>query len=222
MALPQQVVEQLSQEGSRRTPGWSFGVMLFSGSILLIVLAIYAGLQYGYEPYLNAQISGLQKQVDQLGRSVSPVDEANLVTFYSQISNLQSLVKNHIFFSQLLSWLETNTETNVYFTNMTFTSNDQMTLAGVGKTSADVAEQVAVFEASPDISSLSLSNANYSPTLNAWIFNLIITMKPSVLLWSVSSPAASTSTPSASATTTAAAPMIPAGAAIPTTTTTKP
>ena len=149
MALPQQVVEQLSH-GSQRTPGWSSGIMLFSGSILLIIVLIYAGLQFGYEPYLNSQISLLQAQAQKVGQSVSPADEANLIRFYSQISNIQSLIKNHVFFSQFLTWLEQNTEANVYYTSMVFTAGNQITLVGVAKTSADVSEQVAAFEASPD------------------------------------------------------------------------
>ncbi len=214
MALPQQVVEQLSQE-TRRTPGWSFGVILFSGGILLIVLAIFAGLRYGYEPYLNGQIASLQKQVGQLGQSVTPAEEANLVTFYSQISNLQSLVKNHIYFSQFLTWLENHTEANIYFTNMTYAQNRQVTLAGIAKTPADISEQVAVFEASPDVTSVSLSNITYSQSPNGWLFNLVLTASPSLLTWQGATstvaapaavPAATTSSAALPATTTSTTP----------------
>ena len=83
MALPQQVVEQLNQ-GTRRTPGWSSGMLLFSGSVLVVVIVIYAGLQFGYTPYLNGQVSSLESQAQKLGQSVSVTDQANLVTFYSQ------------------------------------------------------------------------------------------------------------------------------------------
>ena len=201
MALPQQVVEQLSQE-TRRTPGWSFGVILFSGGILLIVLAVFAGLRYGYEPYLNGQISSLKAQVDQLGQSVTPAEEANLVTFYSQISNLQSLVKGHVYFSQFLAWLENHTEANIYYTNMTYTQNHQVTLAGIAKTPADVSEQVAIFEASRNITSLSLANVTYSQSPTGWIFNMILTLNPALLTWQ-------------SATTTPATATVPPSAALP-------
>jgi len=195
MALPQQVVEQLNQ-GSRRTPGWSSGIILFSGSILFIIVVVYAGLQFGYQPYLNGQLSSLESQAQKVGQSVSPADQASLVTFYSQINNLQSLIKNHVFFSQFLTWLEQNTEANVYYTSMSFASNDQITLLGVAKTQADVSQQVAVFEAAPEISGISLSNVVLASVANEWTFNVVLTMKPSVFLWTPgASTPASTVTP---------------------------
>jgi hypothetical protein len=205
MALPQQVVEQLNQ-GAPRTPGWSSGILLFSGSILFIIILVYAGLRFGYEPYLNAQLSSLEAKAQKVGQSVSPSDEANLITFYSQITNIQSLIKNHIFFSQFLAWLERMTEENIYYTSMSFSSSDQVALSGVAKTSADVSEQIAVFEAAPEVSSVVLSGVNLSPSTNEWTFNVVLTMQPSVVLW----------TPGASPTN---APVAPAPVATPTTTT---
>lgn len=187
MALPQQVVEQLSH-GSTRTPGWSSGILLFSGSVLLVIVLIYAGLRLGYEPYLNSQLSSLEVQAQKVGQSVSAADEANLVKFYSQISNIQSLIKNHVFFSQFLTWLEKDTEANVYYTSMVFTSGNQIVLVGVAKTSADVSEQVAAFEASPAVSAVSLSSVTFSPAVNEWTFSAILTVRPSVFLWSSTSP----------------------------------
>lgn len=221
MALPQQVVEQLSR-GSQRTPGWSSGILLFSGSILFIVALVYAGLRFGYEPYLNAQISSLESQVQKAGQSVSPADEANLIRFYSQISNLQSLLKNHVFFSQFLTWLEQHTEANASYVSMAFTSGSQVTLAGSAKTSADVSQQVAAFEAAPEVGAVSLSNVAFSTAANEWLFNVVLTMKPSVFLWT--SGAAGVAVPPVSAgtspTTTPAAATVAPG--VTTTTTTKP
>jgi hypothetical protein len=182
MALPQQVVEQLSH-GSARTPGWSSGILLFSGSIFLIIVFIYAGLRFGYEPYLNSQLSSLEAQAQKVGQSVSPADEANLITFYSQIANLQLLIKNHVFFSQFLTWLGQNTEANVYYTSMIFSSSNQIALAGVAKTSADVLEQIAIFEAAPNAAAVSLSNVTFSSSLNGWVFDVVLTMQPSVFMW---------------------------------------
>ncbi len=207
MALPPQVVEQLSH-GSERTPGWSSGILLFSGSILFIVIFIYAGLRFGYEPYLNGELSSLESQIQKVGQSVSPSDEANLITFYSQISNIQFLIKGHVFFSQFLTWLERNTEANVYYTSLVFASGNQITLNGAAKTSADISEQVAVFEAAPEVGAVSLSNVTFSPSLNNWTFGMVLTMRPAVFLWapgaSVSAPAVTSgaAAPPAAATTT--------------------
>jgi|GEM_PF-417868 hypothetical protein len=200
MALPQQVVQQLNQ-GSSRSPGWSSGIILFAGSIFFIIIFIYAGLKFGYEPYLNSQLSSLQGQAQKLGQSVSASDEASLVTFYSQISNIQSLIKGHVFFSQFLTWLEQNTEGNIYYTNMSFASGDQITLSGVAKTSADITEQVAAFEASPNISSVTLSNVAFSSSANDWTFNAVLVLNSSILLWTPGASSPTVPMPASQATT---------------------
>ena len=222
MALPQQVVEQLNQE-STRTPGWSSGLILFSGSILFVVLLIYGGLRFGYETYLNGQNKSLSAQADKVAQSVSPADEANLVKFYSQISNLESLIKNHVFFSQFLTWLERNTEANIYYNNLTFASGNQVTLAGIAKTSADVTQQIAIFEADPNVSLVSLSNVAFSPTANTWVFNVVLTLqRDTVFLWnsdlSSSAPISSLSAPTVSTTTVSASSPVAATTTMATTT----
>lgn len=190
MALPEQVVTQLNQ-GSNRTPGWSSGILLFSGSILFIIIFIYAGLRFGYETYINGQLKSLEGQVQKVGQQITPASEANLIKFYSQIANLESLIKGHVFSSQFLTWLEQNTEANVYYTSISFSSGGQVALVGSAKTAADVSEQLAVFEASPEVSSVSLSSVALSPTANIWVFNAVLNMQPAVFLWnpSESSPA---------------------------------
>ncbi len=219
MALPQQVVEQLSR-GTQRTPGWSSGILLFSGSVLFIVALVYAGLRFGYEPYLNGQISSLRSQAQKAGQSVSPEDEATLIRFYSQISNIQSLLKNHVFFSQFLAWLEQRTEANVYYTSMAFSSGSQIALVGAAKTPVDISEQVAVFEAAPEVASVSLSSVTYAPATNVWNFSIVIAMRPSVFLWSAAAvPGAPLSAPTG--TSPAAPPTAPTGT-LPASTTTKP
>jgi hypothetical protein len=219
MALPQQVVEQLNQ-GSERTPGWSSGIILFAGSILFIVVFIYAGLKFGYEKYLNNQNDALTAQAQTVGKQVSPADETNLVRFYSQVINLESLVKNHVYFSQFLTWIEQNTEANVYYGNISFAAGNQITLSAFAKTSADVSQQFSIFESSPEVSMASLSNVNFSPTANEWAFNVVLNMKPDVLLWNPTLAASASTVPTVLSTSTATGTVGPVVSGLATTTAT--
>jgi hypothetical protein len=126
------------------------------------------------------------------------------------------LIKNHVFFSQFLTWLEQNTEANIYYTSMVLSSNNQITFDGIAKTPADITEQIAAFEASPEVAGVSLSNATFSSFMNGWTFNVVLTMQPSVFTWTpgTSPSAAVTSAPAEmSATTTSAAATGASGAA---------
>src|ERR1039458_8369416 len=98
MPLPQQVVEKLSHEPIK-TPGWSGGILFYAGALLAVVIAIYLGLSFVYGPILRTQISSTQSQIDALNKSISASDQQKLATYYSQISNLRSIMQNHVFFS---------------------------------------------------------------------------------------------------------------------------
>jgi hypothetical protein len=181
MPLPQQVIEQLSQEPSR-TPGWSFGILSFSAGILFIVLFVYFGITAGYEPYLNSQIAQLQKQIDTAGKSISADQEQQLLNYYSQTFHLQTLLKNHIVLSPFFSWLENNTEANVYYSGVTFSSGNQMAITVVAKTQADLIQQIAIFESAPAVTHLTVSSISPSVRVGAvWQqASVILFMDPSI------------------------------------------
>lgn len=180
MALPQQVIERLTRENPE-TPGWSLGILTFSGGILFIALAVYFGLVFGYEPYLASRVSQLNGQVDALAKSISPDDQAKFVALYSEITNLKGTLANHVFFSHFLSWLETNTEANVYYSSFAFTGGNQISLAGVAKNEADVNQQLAIFETAPAVKAMSVSSVALDTGNGTWKFNAILTMDTSLI-----------------------------------------
>lgn len=186
MPLPQQVIEQLGREPTA-TPGWSSGILLFSGGVLLIMVALYFTLMFGYGPYLSGQISQAEDQASKVGQSISSADQANLVTYYSEVANLHTLVGSHVLFSQFLAWLGDNTEANVFYSNMNFTSGGEVTLAALGKSQADVNQQLEIFQSSPDVQGVAVGNISFSPTAGMWTFNVTLTMKQSIFLWQAAS-----------------------------------
>lgn len=182
MPLPEKVIEQLGQE-SPKTQGWAFGALFFSSGILFLTVAVYFGLTFGYEPYLQSQLASVKNQVNTLGNSVSANDQSQLIDFYSQIANLQTLLQRHTFSSQFFSWLEQNTEANVYYRSLAMTQGGQIALSGVAPTEADINQQVAIFENSPEVSSVAVSNV-IAPSLlgSEWTFSVTLIMNPSVFL----------------------------------------
>jgi len=184
MALPEKVIEQLGRE-SPKTPGWAYGAMLFGGGIFFLAVVIYAGLTFGYQPYLASALSKTQAQVGVLSNSISPSDQTQLISFYSQISNLQSLLQNHVMATQFFTWLENNTEANVYYQQFSFQSQDMVNLSVSAATEADVNQQIAIFENSPEeVVSVSVPSVG-APTLGSktgWTFNATLTLQPSVFL----------------------------------------
>jgi Tfp pilus assembly protein PilN len=90
-------------------------------------------------------------------------------------------LQNHVLASHFFTWLEQNTEANVYYQSLNLTQGTQVTLSGVAKTEADINQQIAVFENSSDVSSVSVSNVTAPQLLGpGWTFNATLVMSPSV------------------------------------------
>jgi hypothetical protein len=194
MPLPQQVINQMSRD-SEKTPGWSSGVLFFSLGLLALVVAIYFFLLGFYGPYLGGQLSGLESQVATANQSIASGDETQLVSFYSQVSNVQTLLKNHIVFSQFLSWLEQSTVASVYYTQFSFSSGTQVTLTGSALTEGSITQQIAIFESSPAVKKTIVTNISASQQTGIWSFSVSLVMNPSLFIASTPTNTASTTTP---------------------------
>jgi hypothetical protein len=183
MALPQSVINQLSNEPAE-TQGWFSGIIVFSTIILLVALGIYFGMKFGYEPYLNNQINGAQSQINSLSQSIPSGNEAQLLTFYSQISNLQSVLASHVTFSRFLTWVQQNTQNNITYTQLSFSSasGNEIALSALAPTEADVNQQLAIFESSPDVQSLSITSVGTVGANGAWGFGVSLILNPNLFV----------------------------------------
>jgi hypothetical protein len=181
MALPTQEIERLTR-GKSAEQGSYKQLLLLAGSLFSISLIIYLGLSYGYEPYLNSQKDDLDAQIQESSKKIPEEDQARLVSFYSQLANVKTLLEKHPMPSKAFDWLERNTQTNTYFTKFTFNvPTSQLTLLGNSRSPEDAAEQAAIFESQPEVSRLNLNNLAVSPG-GGWQFNMTISMDSKFLL----------------------------------------
>lgn len=157
MALPQQVIDSLSH-GESKTSGWSAGLLFFSVGIFFLMVIIYFGIVAGYDPFLRSQITSTQTKINNASTSVAATDQAALVNFYSQLSHLQTLLKNHVVFTPFLAWLEENTEANVYYSQVVFSSANQAAVTLITRTQTDLNQQLSIFESAPQVSRVTVSS----------------------------------------------------------------
>jgi hypothetical protein len=194
MPLPQQVINQLSQERAD-TPGALSGVLIFTGIIFLIAVAAYFGLMFVYQPILGNQLTAIQEKISTVDQSISSNDQAGLVAFYSQMVNVQSLLTNHVLFSQFLTWLQQNTEANVYYTQLSFSSGNQITLTAYAATQADAVQQIAIFESSPEVQSVIIPNVAVSGSNGFYTFSATLVMNPALFVAAPAQTPATTAAP---------------------------
>jgi len=209
MALPTQEIEKIVR-GPAAAQGTYKQLLVLSGSLLVISFVLYFGLTLGYEPYLQGQVANFDSQIQQFAKQVPAEDQAKLVSFYSQLVNLKTLLNRHPSTLNLFTWLEKNTQANTYFTKFSFNGTTyQFSLAGVSKTTDDVAMQAAILESQPEVLRMNLNNLSPAEGGSGWQFNINVFVSPKALgVTGVAMPVA-TSTPAAPAiaTTTPAAPV---------------
>lgn len=183
MPLPQQVVEQLGQE-PERTHAVASGALMFCGGLLVFVAALYFGIG-AYASSLQNQINSLQAQVTQANAAISPAEQQQIIGFYSQITNLKTVLGAHEYTTGFLSWLEKNTQSNVFYQGLNLTPGGKVILHGIAKTEADVNQQIAIFENSPQVantvvSTIAPASQSGGGLASGLQFSVTLTMQPSV------------------------------------------
>jgi hypothetical protein len=180
MALPPQVIDQLSREPAR-TPGWSGRLLMFSFTLFFLAAIAWVGLSQGYERYLDSQDKKIQKELDSGSAQIPKDKESSLIGFYSQLDNLKNILDKHVYASNLFGFLEQTTHSNVYFTKLDLNSElNKVTLSGVAKTVKDATEQAQVFQGNEQVKSVILGNLAVLAD-GTWQFDLSLVLQDKFL-----------------------------------------
>ncbi len=180
MALPEQVVDRLSREPVH-TPGWSGQLLMFAATIFFISLGVYLGLMFGYKPYLDSKISGLDAQIQKFTQEIPLSDQEQLASFYSQLSNLGGILKKHVVSSPLFDWLEKHTDANVFYAKFNFNpGTNQLALTGTAKTTNDFVQQIQAFQGESAVERINV-NSLTSSSNGTWQFDLVLFLRPDFL-----------------------------------------
>ena len=175
MPLPQKVIDRLTQE-SPATSGWSKQLLMFSGALLTISLIVYCGIHFSYKPYLESQKREMDSQIQQFSQAISESQQQKIVAFYSQLVNLRSILKNRSSVLPFFSWLERNTQANVYYDKLSFdVATGGLSLGVVAKSLADAEEQLKIFEEMPDAKSTVVGSVA-ADSSGLWKFNITLTV----------------------------------------------
>ncbi len=170
---------QESIEHEELPVGWPWRFFLFSLLIAITAVVAYAGMAFGYIPFLKAQINKQQASIDELGRVVSPQKQEEFIRFYSQLVNVQSILRSHAIISPLFSMLEQNTNTGVQYTVMeTRIPERKISLEGRAENYGIFAQQLQAFAIAPEVESVMVNDSN---ALDGRVrFRVSLTVKPSV------------------------------------------
>lgn len=152
-----------------------FGAILFFASLLF-----YIGLSAGYESFLRRSIQSLENQRESLAAQLTGEDQKNLVTLYSQIVNLRTLLGDHVFAAKLFPILERNTHPDVAYLTLNLSVPDrELVIEGVAASYDALVSQLAIYEAAPEIERVALQNSRTDGGIVN--FTAVLTLAPDVL-----------------------------------------
>ncbi len=156
----QTALEQELKRAERLPVGWPWRLLLFSAIVLGTAIAIYLGISLGYKPYLDSQIKTLDAKIAGLGQTVGEEQQRNLVSLYSQLTNIQTLLDSHTSTSKIFDLLQRNTQPSIYYLDMTLSvAGKELQLEGSASNYNVLAAQLQIFRQAPEIQKVSLANS---------------------------------------------------------------
>ena len=134
-------------------------------------------MTWGYQGYLNREIARLDDEISKFSLQIPVQEQENIVNFYSQIVNLQTLLDSSVSYSGFLQWLGDNTDTSVFLNDLAFDRNmNILTISGQAKTLANLGEQINRFRDMPNlVRAISLNSVGLAENKSGeWAFSLTL------------------------------------------------
>ena len=161
MAYQQSGVERLVQaRGKTSAPSVMWRLLVFALVVFFMVMAAYVGMEFGYRAILNRQITSLEQETGDLITGFSVRDREEMLSFYSRLANIRSLLDTHIYSSQLLELLEKRTVSGVYYEKASFIIEEgEGRLDGVARSYLDLAREIEALRTVAGFSEINLESA---------------------------------------------------------------
>lgn len=139
------VGEQLIPEASQVSLPWR--LMIFSLVLFIFSIFVFVGLKFGYGNFLDAQIEGADASLAALTEEISAGEQEEFLNFYSQLVNLENILKRRGFSQNIFKFLENNTLPLVYYTEARYSADDlSVSLSGRAASMTTFVNQMTVFE----------------------------------------------------------------------------
>ncbi len=137
--------------------GLSWRLFVFLLIIFSAFALSYAGLEFGYKTFLKASIDDYNKKAAAIPAKFGADQETKLIAFYSQLTNLKSLLAQHVFPSNLTAFLEASTNSNIAYTDAALDiKNSSLSLDGLADSFGSLVSQISYFETQKSVQSVTL------------------------------------------------------------------
>jgi hypothetical protein len=147
---------------ARSTPpregAFPWRLLILTGALFVTIIFIYAGILFGYEPFLQNQLADVNAQLKQVTSAVA-AQQSDALGVYSQLYNIRLLSQNRVYGSKLFTLLESGTLPGVRLTKAdTDTTKGIVSLEGTVSDADGAVRQAAAFQNLSGVSSAQLAS----------------------------------------------------------------
>lgn len=181
MQYTKSILEEQLKAGERLPVGWPWRLLVFTAIIFGSTILIYFGMIFGYKPYLNSKMKGLDKEIANLTASIGEEQQKNLADFYSQLVNVRNLLVNHPTVSKFFDFLEKNTYQQVNFSSLSLSlAEKNLRLEGNASDYRILVQQLELFRQAPEINSIFLDSLQLRE--GSISFSIRLVFKPELII----------------------------------------
>lgn len=140
--------------------GFPWRLLIIAFVVFGLTVLVWAGIQFGYAPFLNSQLSSAMASFNSLSGKISEQQQKDLTSFYSQIYNIQSLQSSHIYSAQLFDFLEKNIYPNVVLTSFQASlPGGDIRFDGIAADYSTLTNELAILKSDPNVTLVSLDSS---------------------------------------------------------------
>jgi len=150
-----QVVEPLSK---KKSSGWMTNLITIAIIVFVVIFGLYFVANF-YDNYIRKSIADINTKIKDLAKEISVEDRNEVLTFYSQLVNLKTLLANHVYPSNIFSRLELITHPQVTFTTFSYENKTSIIkLEGYARDLNILAQQLLAFQKTTDFTKITVSD----------------------------------------------------------------
>jgi hypothetical protein len=156
--------------------GWPRKLLFVSMGAFFGMIFLYVGVAFGYTAYLNSTLDKITKELETLGATVEPKTQQSFINFYSQIGNLNKLLKAHVGVTSAFAFLEETAHPSVSYQTADFNAiKNTLSIAGIASSYETLASQLALISQDSRVESAVIEDS--STTSRGVQFTINVTLK---------------------------------------------
>jgi len=164
LSQPPQYTRNLREQFTNTTlvVGWPRKFFTLALILFISVLLVYIGLALGYRVFLGKSIEKLDDQLENLSSEITEEQKDDLAVLYSQVTNVRTLLGDHVFTSQAFTLLELITHPKATYLTLDLDMRQRgVAIAGITPSYEDLTAQLALFDSSPGIERYNLEGSEW-------------------------------------------------------------